>query len=496
MTTTTIDYPTTDTLEDQGTRLYRNGLVRRGVSAAVATKAVAKGTPIQIRTRQIAEMVTGAFANERSLEDAQMDDTAVGDDLLRLCKILSVPILNGSGATGNVTVTCSGTVTYTEGQELTCDKNGKRYTVVTTMTVGNQGSVGVVGEDVGVATNLGPGETLKWTSPPGGSAPTCVVSITGLTNGAEPDNDARKRKRLQKRRRNSTNGQNWASLRQAAETSSASIEDAYVYPAVHGPCTQHVVVLLLGTRSNNFARACPDALVAIARAAVLDAAVDPCDTFVSTATESGTNVSVKITLPVAGGDETGWLDATNWPLPNSGNSQVKITTVTSATQFTCDASALPAAGSHFAVWNPSTKSFIHAVVLFSAGTAGAIQITMATSIGGLTTGVFISPDAANLDAYAENVLEAVGAVGPGERTAITAYQRSRRRPLIGEDNDFAGISPKMISSLADAFDEVTNAYLHAVGATVDPTKPVQVSGVTTLDTPPLVATIAQIGFYP
>jgi uncharacterized phage protein gp47/JayE len=197
------------------------------------------------------EVVLG---NAVALQDATMPDTAVGDDLDRLCAIYGLTRSAGAGAQGNVIVTCTGTVTYAAGQEAVSDRTGLRYRVVAATSATNGASLAVVGIDIGTATDLDAGETLTWTSPPFGSGTQCEVAAGGLTNGADADSNDRLRSRLLKLLREPQNGGSWAHYRQWAEDASAAVENAYVYPAAQGPATVHVAYTVAGTEANRYSR--------------------------------------------------------------------------------------------------------------------------------------------------------------------------------------------------------------------------------------------------
>ena len=89
------------------------------------------------------------LANAVVGEDATMPDTAIGDDLDRICAIYGLTCSPGAGAQGNITITCTGTVSYAAGQECTSNKTGFRYRVVAASSVTNGATVAIVGIDVG-----------------------------------------------------------------------------------------------------------------------------------------------------------------------------------------------------------------------------------------------------------------------------------------------------------------------------------------------------------
>lgn len=494
MTTTKIDTRSTDESEAMGLRLYRNGLIRRGVSPDTAAKATAKGTVVQVKIRAFAELLTSVFYNERAVEDAQMPDSAVGDDLVRLAAAYGITPSTGSGAAGDVVVTCSGSVTYAEGQELVADKTGKRYRVVVTQTVTSGGSVGVIGVDVGRATNLAAGAPLTWVSPPGGSSVSCVVGVAGLTDGQDADDDARLRERLLKRLQNPPGSANWPQLRQWAEEASASVEGAFVYPAVHGPSTAHVAFVVAGTQENAYRRAAPSALVAAVQNHVLSLSAEPFDLFISTVVEQAASVSLKVGIPytVGTGDlGGGWIDDTPWPSPLA-TAGVAVTAVATASTITVNATSAPAVGSHIAIWNAADAAFIHAIVAASSGSSGAYVLTLDQSYIGITVGSYVSPDAERIDDYGATLCAQFARLGPGPRVLLDA--RTSRHPAISP-LDPAAITGAMAAAVQSQFGEMTSCVFAAVNGSATTAPYSLPSAATGLNQAPNIWIPTQIGFY-
>lgn len=492
--TTSIEIRSTDATEQSYLRFYRAALIRRGYSSDAATKAIAKGTAIQIKGRAFAELLTQVFYNERALEDAQMPDTATGDDLVRLAAQVGIAPLAGSGAAGDVVVTCTGTVTYSAGAELVSAKNGKRYRVVASTIASNGDAVGVIGFDVGRATNLASGEILTWVSPPGGSASTATVGIAGLTNGQEPDDDARLRTRLLKRLQNPPGAGNWAQMRQWAEEANASVEAAYVYPAVHGPGTVQIAIVVEGTADNLYYRSAPAALVTAVRDAVLSQAPEPMDVVVDTVLMLESKFACSIVLPEpvsAGGPGGGWIDAARWPAPLASLAP-RITTVITASVFICNATTSPVDGSHVAIWDSGICGFRHAVIVSHSGSSGAYVITLDQSFPTLSVGAYISPDCENIDAYGAELCEQYARLGPGQRTFSTG--RQQRHPLVSSSEP-AGISGSALAPILLAHGEIASLTVNTLGGSSGPGAADFPSNAASLNESPRILYPAQIGFY-
>ena len=486
---TKITVRTVADLERSALNTYRAGLIRRGVSPDVATKEIATGTLVQNQFRAIAEMMGQVHANERAVEDAQMADSSTGDDLDRLCDIRGLQRLPGAGAAGDVVVTCTGSATYGAGQEL-LSKKGKRYRVVLSTTASSGDPIGIIGVDVGKATNLTAGEVLTWVSPPGSSAATCVVGIAGLTNGAEPDNDARLRDRLLKNLQNPPGAGNWAQLRQWAEEASAGVEAAFVYPAVHGPGTVHVAITVAGVVDNFYSREAPAALVDEVRGVVLAVYPQPADVFVSTVAHQPASLAIKLGLPdppSVGGAGGGWADASPWP-----TGPCSVTAVVTASRFTVDVLVTPAVGKSIAIWDASAMTFRHCKVLAYSGSSGSYTITVDNAFPTVSGGALVSPEAEQIDAYGRIMCEQLARLGPGQRTDPVG--RGRRHPFVSSD-DPARINGTLLSPLPNAQSEITAAafmWANGVSLTAPDLTP---TAAATLDAPPNIWRLTQVGFY-
>ena len=487
--TTAITVRSVDAIEQAGVRMYRYGLTRLlKYTHAEAVAATEKGTPPWLRIRMIAEMIGQVEANERALQDAQMSDTATGEDLIRLCDLRGITPSPGAGASGAVVVTNSGSSTYPADAELVAEKTGKRYRVVSTTVAATGTSVGVVGKDLGRATNLPAGSVLTWTSPPGGSAVTCVVGPEGLGNGQDADTEAKLRARLQEVERDRPGAGNWADVRQWTQDASASVEAAYVYPAVHGPSTTHTAYTVEGTAENRYQRAGSSALTAVVAAAVLAEHPEPTDILVTTVAHEPVMMAIKLSLP--GPTAGGWYDAVPWTTSNT--SPIRVIGVTSLTRVTVNSSSGPGLiGKRVAIWSVAANEFRHATVTSPSGAPGAFAIDFDRPIPGIAVGDVLCPDAPGIDAYGRALCEQVAKLSPGQRTFDTG--RQVRRPLVTPEAP-SQIDTALLARVQIQFPEVANATIVGING-VAYTAPRLPTAATGLYQPPNVFRIAQIGFY-
>lgn len=506
MATTTNDVPTRQTLVDAALRFWRRGLIRRGVSAASADAATASGSDRWLDAQGFAQGLEVVFANAVALEDASLPDTAIGDDLDRLCAVYGLTRSAGAGAQGDVIVTCTGTVAYAAGQECVSNRTGLRYRVVAATSATSGDAVAVVGIDVGDATNLDAGEVLTWTSPPFGSAATCEVAAGGLTDGAAADTDERLRTRLLKLLREPQNGGSWAHYRQWAEDASAAVENAYVYPAAQGPGSVHVAYTVEGTSANRYARAGSAALTLVVANAVTEEQPEFADVTVTTVAHLDLEIAMSLTLPdppSGGGQGGGWIDvaADRWARSKIGagnvDGVVKVTAVSSSTSFTVNAYNEPLDGTTFCVFSSSDRRVYFAVVDGAAtGSAGAWVITTDRALPTVAVGDYVFPGCEHADEYAETFMAAVAALAPGEKTgSASVLPRAYRHPKSTEGFPSALTTTQLVG-LQVAHTEITNAAYFAHDESVGVDLPLEPDTAGAVTDPPNVWRVNRLAFYP
>lgn len=501
--TTTLTYPTTATLVDNSLLFLRAALIRRGISPTAASKAVARGTDKWLIASMVAQGLTLVHANEYAKEDATMADSAVGDDLDRLCAIWGVSRSSGAGAQGSVLARCDGTVVYPAGLEGV-GPNGKRYQVVLTQARANGDPILVVGIDKGKSTNLSAGAELTWTSPPGGSASKAEVGSAGLTNGQDADNDARLRQRLYKRLRQPQNGGSWSHYQQWAEDSSPAVEGAYIFPAAQGPCTVHCAITTEATEENLFSRVADPALVLLVAQALVAEQPEFADVLVTTVQHEALAVALKVTLPeptVSGGAGGGWVDraADRWAKAKigAGNSDgiVLVSSVVDADSFVVNAYNEPVVDSTVCIFDGSALKVLTARVVSYSGSAGAWTINLDRSMPTVSANDYVFPACENAAAYATRVLEFVGRLAPGEKTSnATVLERAFRRPS-AQEGASSGITTQLLGELQTKHSELINATFFGLNG-LSFSLPLEPSTAASITSPPKVWRANRLAFYP
>lgn len=506
MPTTTTDTPTREALVERALQFFRRGLIARGVPASSATAATARGTDRWLTVQAWAQGLEVVYGNAMALEDATMADTAVGDDLDRLAAIYGLSRSAGAGAQGDVTVTCTGTVTYAAGQELTSDTTGLRYRVVAATSATSGDPVAVVGVDLGASTNLSAGEVLTWTTPPFGSGPTATVAAGGLTSGADADTDERLRQRLLKLLREPQNGGSWAHYRQWAEDASAAVENAYVYPALQGPGTVHLAYTVEGTSATRYSRTGSAALTLVVASAVVAEQPEFADVTVTTVAHQDLDLALKFLLPEplsTGGPGGGWIDgaADRWAIAKTGAGNVDgvptVTTVTSSTTFVVDTYEQPVDGTTVAFFSSTDRRMVTAVVDGDGtGSAGAWTVVLDRALPTVSVGDYLMPACEQGDAYAETFQAAVATLAPGEKTTVAdVLPRAYRHPKSTEGFPSAVTTVQLVRLQVD-HPEITNAEFFADGGSVGVTLPLEPDAASAVADPPNVFRVHHLGFYP
>lgn len=460
MATTTVTHTTIAAIRDRIVGDLRRQLIRAGITAP----NVAPGSERYIRAEAYASALFEVLAKQVALQDAQMADTAVGDDLTRLATLRGLARSSGAGATGNVVASCTGIVSYPAGLEWkTAD--GLRYQVVTTTLATTGTAIPVAGVDVGERTDKAAGTSGTWSSPPAGSATTAVVDASGLTNGVDADTDASLRRKLLDRIRNPPHGGNWADYAQDAEEASAGIEKAFVYPALYGPSTVHVAIQIAADADAAYTRIASSALQLLAATNIASKHPEHSDLTLTTVQHYDVDLILKLTIPEpksAGGAGGGWIDDTTirWPRATMAGAPYAVRLASAPTNpkiLSVTSTVTPIVDAHIAIWSSLKKKLIRTRIATVTGAVAPFTLGLydAVDINELSSGDYIMADAERLDQYCNTVAASFAGFGPGEKeTSVTVLPRAYRRPLVSESwpKDFTS---REIAQLNIDFPEVS-----------------------------------------
>lgn len=475
MAITRLDVPSIATLRQE----YCDDVRRLKQRAGISQPNVAPGSESYIRGEAVAAITQQIMAREVALSDATMPDSATGDDLSRLALVWrGLGRSSGSGAAGNVVVSTSGAVVFPKDAECRT-QDGLRYEVVVSTLANDGGLVPIIGVDVGKRTEKAEGTILTWTSPPAGSDSTCEVGSGGLTNGADPDDDPRLRRRFQDALRHPAHSGTWAHYAEWAEEN-AAVQKAFVYPARRGPSTVDVAICVEPAAETYYSRQASAALTNAVGLTVVGSDPEHADVLTQSVADEDLNLYLRATIPLPvadGGSGGGWIDelAIRWPVYVSATCTHLEAAPSSPTAIQVDTVAggnVPVVNGHIAIWSRSTRKFVHARIATVTLSAGFIyNLTLLDSVDTsiLQSGDYISPDADRLDDYATTMIAQFAALGPGEETAnATLLPRSYRHPLVGESWP-CSLTSVQIGSLSAEHPEITHVSPIAPSLPASPT---------------------------
>jgi len=372
---------TVEQIRDDYLRTYRNALINRGI----ANPDVSEGTEIYGKALSLAQQIYGASVAVPLAADAQMPDSAQGDDLVRICKPYGLALRPAGPSSGPLVLTASiaTPLAVVQGAQL-IDPNGLIYEVATGGSYTPGGApVPIVSVATGSATQLTAGTVLRWVQPPAYATQTALVGAGGLTGGTDAETYEGLRARLLDRLQNPPNGDNWASLVADAEDSATAVQKAFAYQACNGPSTEHVAVVGAATATSK-SRAV-DGLVTMPTVvvpSVLAARPFYVETIVTTTQDYPFDLSIGLSLPASQlaspqGPGGGWTDGNPFPMPsasagytvNGAPTAATVTAVTSSTAFAVTSGVAPVIGSQIC-WVSRDDWQLRTAKVLSAGTVG------------------------------------------------------------------------------------------------------------------------------
>lgn len=464
--------------------------------AGVSNPAIEEGSDNFIFATAMANALLPLYASLQIAGENTSELTATGDALDDIREAIGLPEVEASGASGKLIVTVLGSspVTILDGSQLTLP-NGLLASVIGTSSVSNNDTINVVVNSVGEVTNTAAGAECRFLNPPNNVATVAVVDIDGLTGGIDTENDDAKRQRILLRRRDLPAGGNIAYLRDTALSSTAAVQNAYVYPALGGPGTVKVVVTkAFNSLYDDYSRELTD--LTKVEVALLDALPVGIKLVVQSAVNESTSVGIMLDLPTPATGEVGFKNtaANIWPkLESTDNGRVSIVDVTSTTEIevNADTATAPTIGVSEIMWFCSSKKkFVTAKVTDYSGSAGAWTLTLDTPLiyegVEVVVGEFVSPAITLANDYVSTLLESFNTLAPGENTNnpnINTGSRGAKRP-VGNP----ALTNAILSKLAREYDEINN-FAYSYRSVSTPTIPTLVS------TAPNVLTLNNLGFY-
>lgn len=407
------------------------------------TAAVQPGTENWLFFRALANGGLLQYANIGTVRPALTPLTAEGADLEAWRIALGLPVVEPSPAAGKITVKVAAgeTITVPNGQRFTLPNGLRGHVSGTHLDVVDGSDVNVVMDDPGSASNAKADTKVRFSNAPFGLDTEARVSRAApLTGGFDEETESRKRERVLNRLGTSAGGGNWGQHRETAFNALATVQDAFVYPALGGPSSEKVVIVRsFDIERNDFHRQAAEASVEIVRDAIHKANSGSVTIVVDTVDEESCDMALFIDIPdssLAGGNGLGWVDQQPWPISTGHSTPVQVEAVTSSTAITIGsvddgASTVIAGLTHIAWWAPGDMSFHVALVLSVVQDGTSFDITtdipLVDADGGLVAvGDFISPPAVNMAGYRKTFLQLMNEIGAGENVVPGASDTPRR----------------------------------------------------------------------
>ena len=501
-TVQSLTIKTPDQIRDDYLRTYSNALIVRGVAAPNTSK----GTEIWVRASALAQQIYMASANVPVVANAQMGDTAQGDDLVRCAATVGLALRAAGPSAGSMVLasTVPVAIGIVSGSQL-LDPAGLRYEVSVSGQYSNGAPIPISAIDTGTATNLAAGVLLRWVSPPPYCQPNASVASPGLAGGTDLETIEELRTRYLERLQNPSNGTNWASANAAAEGSSTAAQKSFTYCAANGPSTMHVAVAGAPTATSKSRVVSAVTLAQTITPALVAQFPEFAEIIVTPTVDYPVSVAFGLAIPASTaasppGPGGGWIDGNPFPTastsaPGAGGGTGYVTPLaTTSTVLTLLSDYAPAQGFTVCWLSPHDWKLYTSTVQSFAGT-GPYTVTLGAplvdSLGfSVSTQDYVFPGATNMATYVAAALAGFAAMGPGEKVAASGglWPRAGRRPIPAQSWPSTLTAP-FLRCLLNAGQEVAGAnYLYSSAAT-----------------PPLPALITQgpnifipqhLGFYP
>ena len=489
------------TIRDGILRVIRSGLIDRGVT----NPNVTPGSDWFIEAQAIANQLAVIEANAVIKADEVMADTATEEALARIAAIFGLSKQAAAGSVGAVVIVSSADTTIVTGDEL-IDGAGLTYEVTTGGTYSNGDTVPIAAVSTGEATNHAADDVLRWVSAPPFCKDKVTVAAGGLTNGVDEEDDEALRARVIALLQSAPGSGNAEHVAEMAEESTGSVQKAFVYPAIQGPATVHAAVTAAPTDDSKSRVVASATMAGTVVPFVQGQLPEHVYSVVTTVEDVDADVAIGLALPEAAtasppGPGGGWVNGTPWPAPDASTTwRCTVTTVTSTTNLTVDATTSPTANVSQICWlSPTEWKLYSALVIAVSGTSGAYVITLDKPFTGITTGSYIWPKCQNAQVYVDALLAAFALMGPGEKTAnASALVRGFRhpRPAAGWQNT---LGAHLLSAITSAQREVASAqFFHRTDGTTT------VTGASSTVTPQIPASVEDapnifvpfnLGFY-
>ncbi len=475
---------------------------------------VSKGSDHWVNANAIATQLCVLFNQLLVAGDELMPDTTNDDGLDRWLSFVRLTRRPAGGSIGSVTFVTDFQTLVPTGAELT-SADGQRYAVTQGGSYANGAIIPIASVDTGAATEKEITEVLTWSSAPFGAQST-VNLYTALTGGVDAETDDLARARLLDRLAHVPAAANWQYIVELAESLDPVVMKGFVFPIANGPSTVHVALAgypVIGTKSRAIDTTKINSLL---RPRILGNMPEYVETVVTTVEDVPIDVAFELTVPLSTnassplsgqGTNTGWVDATPFPVADSVNRFfIPVTAVSSSTTFTIDTISIdPVAGITHINWidrNDPTEWTVKQATITSFTGTGPHTVTIDVPFVGIAVNDWVFPASVNAQKYVDAILKGFSFMGPGEKINPGALPGSARRPRQTESFP-SSCDSSLLRYLINAGEEVLTADYYyrsiqtpgvdtdsAANVTVTPTTPTLIADA------PKILIPRQIGFYP
>lgn len=445
--------------------------IRYEASNAGLTANVKRGSDNWFRATAFANRMALVVANNQVTAKNISPYRATDDDLIELAGAFGVSKRSASKATGYATISLTfadiASVNIPAGKRCTAP-DGIVYETTQAYTAATNGSkVQLEAVEAGAGGDQDAGTILTWDSGDVAYlADTLTVDSAGLDGGRDIDSEEVLRQRLLRRLSFPMVGGNWSYVANLAEEASASVDIAYVYMSARGPASYDVAVQ--GDTDNPVLTS---ALQDTVNTAILADMPGTANLNVTSIAEEDLDIIIDLELPLpasVGGVGGGWSDADPWPSDADSAGAAKVTNVDTANnQITVSSTSAdpPVVGHRFGIWIPADEEFAEFTVTAVTGSSGAYVITVDTAqsakLTKVTTDMYVTAWAANMQTYGTLFLAAMQTIGAGEKSSNDDILKwARRRPGPDVERPYK-LTNLQLFSLTSQRDEILDASFAA-----------------------------------
>lgn len=451
-------------IRDDILKSIKAGLISRGI----ANPNVSPNSDYYRIASALANQISLAQSNTVVKADNILPDTATDEDLDKIANIFGLTRRAAGPSYGSVILESSADTNVAQGSELIDSIYGGKYTVLTGGLYSNGDLIKIVSSATGIQANLPRDTVLKFASPPAYAAQDASLDDDGTIGGVDSEDDETLRARLLERLANPPGSGNASQLAIVCEEASSEVQKAFIYPCANAPGTTHIALLGYQSSNTDHSRDISDNALNTVTSAIVNFVPEYVDLTVTKCTSAAVNVCFNLTLPESiaassPGLGNGWIDATPFPAPLSGDKYAYAYDVISAYQFSILSSVEPFIGQtiHY-VRVSDHKLFTAKIIAVTNAYEDPWDSTITVDsafplVEGGDSWVF--PGMVNAQTYLDAVLERFAELGPGEKlpaSAVGLLPRALRRPLVTKSWN-TSLDAKFLKKLEDAGDEVYSA---------------------------------------